>query len=537
MVSKNPDERLFYCIAAGRLAILVLLLCGTYFLSGYFTDASGQVNRLSIILGGAFFFTAIYILWYKKKGLDKWLLYVSIVIDVILVNLAVFWTGGPESPLVFLYPVVILTACILGRQKEGAVSTFLCTASYAAFFWLGETRGDELNDAIYIFFINIAAFIIIASLGIILAQRLYRTEKRLSNTNVDLRRLEEIHRHLADSIHSGLITVDEKENITFFNKAAIEILGQKIINGYGRPLKDLWPTGTELLKKFRDIGEGERQEVSYTDPCSSSKILGISTFLLKGPQEQHLGYGIIFQDITEIKAREKRLQRTDRLAALGEMAAGVAHEIRNPLASLSGAAQILEESALLQPEEKKLLQIINRESDRLNNITTSFLLYAKPEGKKIQNISVLEEIESVLSLITQRKKLPKADIKTEIQADLKFEVDPSQFRQVLLNLLLNAYQALPHADGRISIKGTTERGDHLVLKISDNGKGIRPEDLPKVFNPFFSARPDGTGLGLAIVHRLVNEWNGDITVVSEQGKGTTFTLHLPKRVSAAFVEN
>lgn len=533
MTSKNSSARLFYCITAGRLAILALLLCSTYLLPRYFADASGQMNRLSLVLGGAFLLTAIYIVWYKKRGLKKGLLYIQTVLDVILVNLAVFWTGGPESPLVFLYPIVILIACILGSQKEGVASTFLCTISYAALFWLGKIQGDELNDAVYIFFVNIAAFNIIASLGIILAQRLYRTEKKLSDTNVDLRRMEEIHRHLADSMQSGLITVDEKENITFFNKAAIEILGQEIINGYGQPLKELWPAGAKLLEKFRSNGKEKRPEVSHTDPCSSSKILGISTFLLKGPQEQHFGYGIIFQDITEIKAREKRLQRTDRLAALGEMAAGLAHEIRNPLASLSGAAQFLEESAPLQPEERRLLQIISRESDRLNDITKSFLLYAKPEGKKIQKISILEEIESVLSLITQRKKLPEANVKTEILANLQFEVDPSQFRQVLLNLLLNAYHALPHKDGRISIKGTTEEGDHLVLKISDNGSGIRPEDLSKVFNPFFSTRPDGTGLGLAIVHRLVNEWNGDITVDSEQGKGSTFTLYLPKRIKGA----
>lgn len=535
MPSKNSNGRLFYCITAGRLTILVLLLCSAYLLSRYFADVSGKVTRLSIVLGVAFFLTTIYIIWYKKKGLSKGLLYCQTLFDVILVNLAVFWTGGIESPLVFLYPIAILTACILGSQKEGAASTFLCTISYAALFWFGEIPGDKLNAALYIFFINMAAFNIIASLGIILVQRLRRAEKRLSDTNVDLCRMEEIHRHLADSIQSGLITVNEKGNITFFNQAAIKILGQKIINGYGQPLQKLWPTGTRLLENFRSGKESKRQEVSYTDPHCSSKILGISTFLLKGPQEQPLGYGIIFQDITEIKAREERLQRTDRLAALGEMAAGLAHEIRNPLASLSGAAQFLEESALLQPEEKKLLQIISRESDRLNDLTRSFLLYAKPEGKKIQNISLLEEIESVLSLMKQRKKLPEADIKVDVPADLQFEVDPSQFRQVFLNLLLNAYQALPHTDGKISIRGTAEKGDRLVLKISNNGTGIRPEDLSKVFNPFFSTRPDGTGLGLAIVHRLINEWNGDITVNSKQGKDTTFTLYLPKRMEG--IEN
>ena len=535
MPSKDSNGRLFYCITAGRLAILALLLCSTYILSGYFADVFGKIAQLSLILGGAFFLTAIYIVWYEKRGLNKWLLYIQIVLDVILVNLAVFWTGGLESPLVFLYPIVILTACILGSQKEGAASTFLCIVSYATLFWLCEIPGDKLNDAIYIFFINMAAFNIIASLGIVLAKRLHYTEKKLSDIKGDLLRMEEVHRHLANSIQSGLITLDKKENITFFNPAAIKILGHKIINGYGQPLQKFWPTAVRLLDNLRNGEKGKRHEVNYKDPGGSLKFLGISTFLLKGPQKQHFGYGIIFQDITEIKAREERLQRMDRLAALGEMAAGLAHEIRNPLASLSGAAQFLEESAPLQPEERRLLQIISRESDRLNDITKSFLLYAKPEEKKIQNISLLEEIESVLSLMKQRKKLPQTDVKTDVPANLKFEVDPSQFKQVLLNLLLNAYQALPHADGRISINGTTEGGDHLVLKISDNGTGIRPEDLSRVFNPFFSTRPDGTGLGLAIVHRLVHEWNGDITVDSEQGKGSTFTLHLPKRMKG--VEN
>lgn len=535
MPSKNSNGRLFYCIIAGRIAILVLLLCSTYLLYRYFDDAFGKVTRLSLTLGGTFFLTAVYIIWYKKRGLNKWLLYIQTLFDVIIVNLAVFWTGGPGSPLVFLYPVAILAACILGTQKEGAASTFLCIVSYAALFWLCEIPEDSFNDALYTFFITIASFIIIAVLGIILAKRLQSTEKKLSDTKVDLHRIEEIHRHLADSIQSGLITVDEKGNITFFNKAAIKILGQKIVNGYGQPLQEFWPTGTQLLENFRSDGESKRQEVSHTNPNGLPGLLGTSTFFLKGYQEQHVGYGIIFQDITEIKAREERLQRTDRLAALGEMAAGLAHEIRNPLASLSGAAQFLEESALLQPEERRLLQIISRESDRLNDITKSFLLYARPEEKKILNISLLEEIESVLSLVKQRKKLPEADIKIDVPANLQFEVDPSQFKQVLLNLLLNAYQALPHEDGKISIKGTTEGGDHIVLKISDNGSGIRPEDLSRVFNPFFTTRSDGTGLGLAIVHRLVHEWGGDITVDSEQGKGSIFTLHLPKHMKG--VEN
>jgi two-component system sensor histidine kinase PilS (NtrC family) len=529
MTFKDSSDQIFYCIAAGRLGILALLLGGIYIISDYFANVFEKLVPLYLILAAAFFLTIIYIVWYKKKGFNKWLFYIHLILDVILVNLAVFWTGGLESPLIFLYPIVILTACIIGNEKQGAASTFLCTLSYAALFWFCEIPKDELNDAAYIFLINVAAFNIIAALGIILARRLRYTEEKLSDVKVDLLRMEEIHQHLVNSIQAGLITLDKKMNITFINPAAMKILGHKdTTEAYGQSLQKFWPAAASLLDNLKNIEKGERQELNCKDANGSIKILGMSTFFLKGPQKQHWGYGIIFQDITETKAREARLQQMDRLAALGEMGAGLAHEIRNPLASLSGAAQFLEESALLKPEERKLLQIIKKESDHLNDITKSFLLYARPEKKRIQSIFLAEEIESVLSLIKQGKKFPEISVNTDIPTELKLEMDPSQFKQVLLNLLLNAYQAMPETGGKISIKGRKEEGDHLILEISDNGSGIKSEDLTKIFNPFFSNRPDGTGLGLAIVQRLVNEWNGSIAVDSEPGRGSIFTLRLPQ---------
>ncbi len=527
MTSNDPDRWLFYWITTGRLAIL---LCGAYLLSSHFADASKEAIRLSLVLGGAILLTIIYIVWYRKRGLKRGLLYTQTILDVILVNFAVFWTGGVGSPFVLLYPLAIITSCLLGKKKGGTISALLSTVSYAVLCWIGGRQGNSMVDAAYRFFINMAAFNLIAVLGIILARRLQHTERELSVARVDLCRIEEIQRHLTNSIQSGLIAVNEREEIIFFNQAAVKILGQKINNGYGRSLGELWPAGAELLKEFRVSGQSKRQEIGHTDPHNPSKLLGITIFPLRDCQGQYLGYGIIFQDITEIKAREECLQRMDRLAALGEMAAGLAHEIRNPLASLSGAVQFLEETAQLEPEEKRLLQIIERESGHLNDITSTFLLYARPEMKKIQDISLLGEIESILALIRQRKGLPEADLKIDVPGNFHLHVDPAQFRQVLLNLLLNAYQALPDTGGKISVEAR-EEGNQLVLKFSDNGKGIKTDDLSRVFNPFFTTRPDGTGLGLSIVHRLIHEWKGDIAVDSFQGKGSTFTLRLPRDIN------
>ncbi len=521
MTSKDPNKRFFYWITGGRLAILASLLFSSYLLFSHLAN----ISRLSLLLGGAFFLTIIYILWYRKKGLERSLVYTQIVLDVILVNLAVYWTGGINSPFVLLYPVVIIASCLLAKRKGGTVSALLSTISYAVLCWISRGQ-NSMADAAYTFFINMAAFNLTAVLGIILARRLQHTERELSVARLDLRRIEEIQRHLTNSIQSGLIAVSEKEKIIFFNQVALKILGQEIADGYGRSLKEVWPEAAEILEEFEVSGQGNRQEISYRYPHNSPKLVGISIFPLRNHQGQYLGYGMLFQDITEIKAREECLQRMDRLAALGEMAAGLAHEIRNPLASLSGAVQFLQETAQLGPEERRLLQIIERETGHLNDLTENFLLYARPEKIKIQDISLLEEIESVLALMSQRKGLCEADIEIDVPSDLRLRIDPAQFKQVLLNLFLNAYQALPDKGGKISIKGEKQE-NQLVLKFSDSGKGIRSDDLSRIFNPFFTTRPDGTGLGLSIVHRLVDEWNGDITVDSCVGKGSTFTLRLP----------
>ncbi len=524
MTSSDPNRGLFYWITTGRLAILASLLCGSYLLSSHLAN----ISRLSLILGGAFLLTIIYILWYREKGLERAFVYTQTILDVILVDLAVYWTGGINSPFVLLYPVVIITSCLLAKRRGGTVSTLLSTVSYAFLCWT-DTRQVHMANAAYIFFINVAAFNLTAVLGIILARRLQHTERELTVARLDLRRIKEIHRHLTDSIQSGLIAVNEREEVIFFNQVAIEVLGQEIADGYGRSLREVWPECAEILEEFKVSGQGDRRETVYKDSLNSSKLLGISIFPLKNRQDQYIGYGIIFRDITEIRAREECLQRMDRLAALGEMAAGLAHEIRNPLASLSGAVQFLQETAQVGPEERRLLQIIERETGHLNDLTGNFLLYARPEKREVQDISILEEIESVLALVMQRKGLPDADLDIDVQANLWFRTDLAQFRQVLLNLILNAYQSLPDTGGKISVEAR-EEGNQLFLRVSDNGKGIKTDDLSRVFNPFFTTRPDGTGLGLSIVHRLVHEWNGDITVDSLQGKGSSFTLRLPRDI-------
>jgi two-component system sensor histidine kinase PilS (NtrC family) len=240
-------------------------------------------------------------------------------------------------------------------------------------------------------------------------------------------------------------------------------------------------------------------------------------------------FWIIFQDITEIKAQQERLKLIDRLAALGEMAAGLAHEIRNPLTSISGAAEFLNHAGLILPEGQRLIEIIQKESERLNKLTSSFLLYGRPEKKKAEKLFLAEEISSILILLHQRKKLANADVDLDIPKELCLTIDPDMFRQVMLNILLNAFQAIPEGHGKIMI--SAGNSDHKVhVSVKDNGKGIDSEAIKKIFDPFFTTKPEGTGLGLSIVHRIVTELGGQIAVQSTPGKGTSFDIVFPQSV-------
>lgn len=526
MVSEISTTRMIRWLSAGRLAILTLLLGLTYLGTRHESDFAPSLIPLSLLLAAAYLLAACYTVWYRWGRYLTILIWTQIVLDVVLVTLAVLWTGRTGSPFTFLYPLIIVTASFLQGRVGGTASAILSTGSYAVLCLWMTSQGGPTHKA-YMFFLNMAAFNITAALGFALGQRLQHAQLRLSEAEGDLRRMEQIQRHLARSLRSGLLTVDQEGRLTSFNQAAAEILGPQLATGFGRPLGKVWLAGAELLPSTEgEEDTSSRRELTHQTHSGTSRHLGVSTFPLTDEQGQHLGYGLIFQDITKAKARDERLQRMDRLAALGEMAAGLAHEIRNPLASLSGAVQFLSESRMVHPEGERLLQIIARESERLNHLTETFLLYARPECKRGQSVSLGKEVQAIVALVTQRRGLPPAELHVTVPEDVFALIDRNQLRQILLNLILNAYQALPAAGGTITIQADRE-SEGLILTISDNGKGIDPENLPHIFDPFFTTRPEGTGLGLSVVHRLVQACGGEIHAASQLGSGTTFTLHLP----------
>ncbi len=523
MASENQTG-LFLSITGGRLLIFVLLVAAAALFPGSFSKDL-NITYLSLLLGCAFLLTLVWIYWFQRKGLTDSLKNSQTVTDVLLASLAVYLTGGLESRFTFLYSIAIVTACLLGPSRTGGLSALLSTLFYALVCLLTKNNNSSLSQAAFTFFLNMAAFNTVALLALYLSKRLKKAEDRLQATTKDVQLLEEIQRHLANSLRSGLITLDINGGILYYNIAAQEILGRLIENSYGKKIDRVLPGAGKLLASCYDDTSVDRRREMNLNIDGRKLILGISCFQIADSEGGILGHGLIFQDITDIKAQEEKLKLIDRLAALGEMAAGLAHEIRNPLASISGAAEFLAQSGLVMPEGERLLSIIQRETQRLSDLTSSFLLYGRPEKKKLEKVNLKEEFSAALVLLSQRKKLQQADVDMDVPDDLVIKVDADMLRQVILNLLLNAFQALPKENGRIKIQAGRHNG-RVRIKISDNGIGIPADKIEKIFNPFFTTKPEGTGLGLSIVHRIITELDGHIHVDSIPGQGTVFEIIL-----------
>ncbi len=525
MDSDRKTGNLFYWISAGRLVFLVLILGASYLLPGEGRFPLENFTRLSWVLGSAFMVSALSNLWYRQKGLETLVIWFQILADLTLVTLAVAWSGGPESPFTFLYPLAIIIACLLERHKGGAIAALLSTILYAGVCIWARPPFTLLEELAFNFFVNMAAFNATALLGMVLAGRLSRVEKRLSEVQVDLNRMEQLHTLVANSLTAGLVTTDGQGTITSFNKAAEELLGTGLSGRGDMDLRDIWKDASELLRGLGNDPGAKRLEMHYTAPDGRRRLFGVSTFLLKDERGKGLGCGMIFQDITDIKAREEQRQRRERLAALGEMAAGLAHEIRNPLASMSGAAQFLSESGMVLPEGERLIRIILRESTRLNQLTESFLKYARPGQGRPADLRLNQTVNELVEGIGSGNDAGSPDIEVDVPGDIEVCLDPAQLKQVLAQVLDNAIRAAGPG-GRVSITARQE-GDRTRIEIVDNGPGMEPHVLSRAFNPFFTTRPDGTGLGLSVVHQLTRAWGGEVFLESEPGRGCKAVITIP----------
>jgi len=488
----------------------------------------------------------------------RWLVDLQLATDALLVSGLVLVTGGVTSYFSTLYTLPIVAACLVQHRRGGALVAVLSGMLYAGLVTaqytgaLGLVKPSRLvvapgalpsqEIAWLTIGLNVFGFLAVGLLTGYLAENLRRAGEHLEQASSQIADLRALSQHVIDSLTGGLTTADPAGRVLTFNRAAERIVGLPAADARGRLAREVLqlPRGVLALIDGQGGQKGQRTEYVLARPDGSRIDLGLTAAPLLttgGPA----GWIFSFQDLTEAKRQEREAQMQKRLAAVGEMAAGIAHEIRNPLASMTGSIQILRQELTLSPEQARLMDIVLRESERLNGTIHNFLSYARSKTPEPTRFEVKTVLRETATLLRNGPDLgPRHRIEVDVPDDeLWFDADESQFRQVVWNLATNALRAMPDG-GRVWLRATHAVTNQpraeghavtgnapLVLEVRDEGVGIPPEEIDRVFHPFRTGFTKGTGLGLAIVHRIVSDHGGNVAVASTVGRGTTIRVTLP----------
>ncbi len=399
--------------------------------------------------------------------------------------------------------------------------------------WLTTGALPARTAGEFIVALNVFGFFAVAVLSGSLAERVRSADVRLLEASTELADLQAFNQHVIDSLSSGLVTTDPDGRVLTFNHGAEAITGVPAATAVGRPsagVLQLPDTVLDALSAGLPAG-GERAEFRFRTADGRGDVeIGLAVTHLQTPGGR-AGFLFTFQDVTQIKRLERDATIQQRLAAVGEMAAGIAHEIRNPLASMSGSIQILRQELPLSAEQEQLMDIVLRESERLNTTIRSFLAYARPQRFAIARFDVRRALNDTALLLRNSSEVKEGHvIDVEMpETELWYEADEGQVKQIVWNLATNGLRAMPDG-GRLRLVGAVEPASGgVVLTVADEGVGIPAEELDGLFQPFHGSFVKGSGLGLAIVHRIVSDYHGEIHVSSQPNAGTTVSVRLPAR--------
>lgn len=537
-----------FVMIAARLAVVSFFMG----LVVFFQFRYGALNRAYLPLipvGVAYFLSIAYAIFSRFASNLFRFAYIQLGADVFLVTGIINFTGGVESPFPFLYILVIIGSAIALSKYATYI---IATGSSALFAGL---LGLEYFGVVHPFHVfppaytkpnagfmvmtgvmNIASFYLVAFLSGYLTGLLRKTGEQLIEKSQDFTLLKAFHENVLSNMGSGFMAMDLDGSILSHNPATERILGLSSDEINRKNIGDVF-TRADLAKLFRNAAvlEGglSQLELSHTrrDGGRVEINMTFSALVVDGVMR---GVIAVFHDVTEMKNMERQVAHTERLAAIGRMAAGIAHEIRNPLASLSGSIQILsaDMDPLLDQSGKRLLNIITRETDRLNRIITQFLSYTSPPRPKPSTVDVSLIIQETVALLELDPRVKgKISIISKVNPDVFVEVDEGQFRQALWNLCVNGIDSMA-GSGSLSVSvgiDTAQRDGRRMARIDveDTGEGIPPENLDKIFEPFFTTKTGGTGLGLPLAYKIMESHGGKIDAWSELGKGARFTLRLP----------
>jgi two-component system sensor histidine kinase PilS (NtrC family) len=529
-----------------RVVIVTFLLGIAAFIQIKGTESLPGVSLTSVyfIITITYFLSFLYLLLLKRIKSLKVNVYIQAMCDVTLITVLVYVTGGVESIYSILYPLVIIYSVLfLGKKGGIAVSSVsgifygllldleyygVIHPIYSSFWEYNFSAGYVLARI----FIHIVSFYIVAFLISFAVEQESRTRSLLAEKESEFYQLDLLHKSIIESVSAGIITIDLQRNIKSFNRAAEEITGFSFSEIKGKGIDKVFPGFSEIRDKTKNEkgdSDGVNRAEIFLGKGNKNITLGFSLSPLINSKGEKMGDILIFQDLTAIKEMEKEVEKSKRLALIGEMAAGLAHEVRNPLASLCGSIQMLQKNLKLDATNKRLMQIVLRGRDQLENLVRNFLLLARPNMSTREIFNIQDIIDDVLESLRYGPDWHEdIEVVTQFCARASIIGNKTEIRQMLWNLVLNAVQSMPNG-GRLTIetKLLDNAMNDLEIRISDNGYGIKQDDYNKIAEPFYTTRETGTGLGLAIVNRIVESHGGKITIESAPNKGTSCILLLP----------
>jgi two-component system, NtrC family, sensor histidine kinase PilS len=530
---------------AVRLLVATVLLGATVIVE-LRTPGALPINPFIFLVGLTYAVSLGFIVSLRFVERLPWLTDVHFAIDAIIVSAAVLITGGVASLFAILYMLPIVAASTVQFRRGGlqiaglsiilylslVVAQYLTAQGFLALPIETMITRDlpPANVAQYTVALNAFGFLAVALLSGSLAERARRGEAQLEQATEEIADLQAFNQYVLDNLLSGLATADAENRVLTFNRSAMQITGRDGALPIGESASDvlqLPPAFAATMSKDLARARSKRIDYVFKQPLAGAIELGLSVAALPMPDGSR-GYLYTFQDVTDIRRFEQNARLQQRLAAVGEMAAGIAHEIRNPLASMSGSMQMLKAELPLSADQAQLMDIVLKESERLNQTIKSFLAYARPQRFSLQRLDlrpIVQETAMLLRNSTEVSESHEVNIRIADTA-VMVDADEGQIRQIIWNLATNGLRAMPNGGALcISALHADEPGGRVAtLLVEDEGVGIPPEDVDLIFQPFRGSFGKGTGLGLAIVHRIVTDYGGHIDVRPRSGGGTVFRV-------------
>jgi two-component system sensor histidine kinase PilS (NtrC family) len=534
--SEPQIRRLLSWYLAARLAVVVFFLGGAivYHLKSPASLQHRMVVWLGLMVGLAVVQTVVSFAVMKRLRALATFVHAQFSWDLIFVLAIIYLTGGLESLYSFLYILIIIASSVFLSRRQVLIVASAASILYGSlldlqyFRYLPLFGGQPLptglaeKDVFYAVAINVGAFLLTALLSGYLADRLRQSEQAREQKEVDYGELQRLNQAILENINSGLLVVGNDRRIRLFNQAASRITGYRLEELYHRPVEIYFPPLEQI--DWSGNYSLKRGEMRLKNRQGGQLILGYSASHVRDPQNRDLGLLVSFQDLTEVKALEEQLKRSDRLAAVGRLASGLAHEIRNPLASISGSVQLLSEDQGISEENRRLMGIVIKEVERLNLLLGDFLNFARPAPLQPEVVDLAAILDELVELLRAGGQAEGVTIVRRYPEQVPMFIDRQKMRQALWDLLLNAVEsALP--DGTVRIAVDLVNGE---ISVEDSGPGVDEKVRDRIFEPFFTTKEKGTGLGLANVYTNVQAHGGRVYVEASPLGGARFMIDLPE---------